>query len=873
MPELRQTSFRAGEWSPTAHGRDDLPAFAHALRRCHGFIVTPHGAAVNRPGTQFLGEAKDHTRRPRLRKFVFSASQTFILEVGHHYLRFWKDGGLVLSGGVPYELATPYDEAHLGQLKFAQSGDIISIAHRSYAPRELRRYGNTNWTLTVADFARPDALDQIDHVPGDTTWANIRYDINLTLTQKPSRYEWMVSRLLKETATGRLIETVPFKFNAGSDYTTGAFSASVHDPTLPQYDSGALYGPANPYANDGSRTWITTHTTPATAGALGNPTDWRRAFVGLKHSILGVNSPAPGTEFDYWGVMFSLPEQQPLLQWTFKAPAAGWTQVGWRLYQGQGSVMGLLVDVETPDLINMFRVDGTLSPDFTKSPPTAENPFVTDWPGTVAYFEQRRIWGGTVLGPSDILGSALADYYNHAPRKFLLDEDAFRFTLASLRYEEIRWLLPLRALLAGTNVGAWVVSGAGGVNDTLTALSVRARLQNYRGASFLDPLVVGNGALVMSPLGNVVQEMEFDFNTDSYQGAELSLLASHLLEGHQIEEWDYARTPYSVAWGVREDGVLLGLTRVRDLEVVAWHWHDTDGAFESICTVEEGTEDAVYVVARRTIGGLPKRYIERFASRRQVTDEKRGLFLDSGLLLDSRNTTTVLTTYDVTPEGYEPEATVAINVSDPTFAASDVGGLIVLDPDGVAQRLEITEVLNDQQVNTRVVETAVPAAFRETPTTNWARTVTHLAGLEHLEGKTVNVVADGNLVEGLVVAGGEVTLPAPAMIVRVGLPYVSDLETLDVSGGDVRGRPKIVTKIRLEVERARGVEAGRDLAHLAAWRQRAVADAWGAIPLFTGDVELVPGGEWAKTGRAAVRQRHPFPVTVLGVTREVELGK
>jgi hypothetical protein len=77
--------------------------------------------------------------------------------------------------------------------------------------------------------------------------------------------------------------------------------------------------------------------------------------------------------------------------------------------------------------------------------------------------------------------------------------------------------------------------------------------------------------------------------------------------------------------------VLLGLTYLREQDVWGWHRHDTDGDIEQICVVPEATEDALYAIIRRTIGGTNKRYIERLASR-QINDfDEDAFFVDSGL--------------------------------------------------------------------------------------------------------------------------------------------------------------------------------------------------------------------------------------------------
>jgi hypothetical protein len=114
-------------------------------------------------------------------------------------------------------------------------------------------------------------------------------------------------------------------------------------------------------------------------------------------------------------------------------------------------------------------------------------------------------------------------------------------------------------------------------------------------------------------------------------GRDLTLFASHLFDGHEIDRMDYAETPHSIVWAVRDDGTLLGLTYIRDMDFWGWHRHNTDGAFEQVCTIPEADGDAVYCVVGRTINGANVRYIERLA-KREITDfDEDVFFVDSGL--------------------------------------------------------------------------------------------------------------------------------------------------------------------------------------------------------------------------------------------------
>ena len=147
-------AFNAGEVSPEFAGRIEQAAFQTGLERCRNFIVLPHGPVANRPGFAFVRAAKFPDKRCRLIPFVFSATQSFVIEFGAGYCRFHTGGATLESTpGVPYEVATPYAEADLFAVHYVQSNDVVTLVHPNYAPRELRRLGPISWTLTTIAFA------------------------------------------------------------------------------------------------------------------------------------------------------------------------------------------------------------------------------------------------------------------------------------------------------------------------------------------------------------------------------------------------------------------------------------------------------------------------------------------------------------------------------------------------------------------------------------------------------------------------------------------------------------------------------------------------------------------------------------------------
>ena len=153
------TNFTGGELSPRLDGRNDLTKYSSGCKTLENFIVYPHGAAARRPGTTFISEVKTSSKKTRLIPFEFSTTQTYILEFGDQYIRIYKDQGQVQSGGSAVEIATPYLEAELFELKFAQSADVMYICHPNHEVEKLSRTSHTSWTLTDVDFTNGPFMD------------------------------------------------------------------------------------------------------------------------------------------------------------------------------------------------------------------------------------------------------------------------------------------------------------------------------------------------------------------------------------------------------------------------------------------------------------------------------------------------------------------------------------------------------------------------------------------------------------------------------------------------------------------------------------------------------------------------------------------
>jgi hypothetical protein len=155
-----RSSFNAGELSPQLRGRVDLDKYKNGCERLENLIPQIFGPARKRPGTRFVLETADSSKLSRLIPFEFSATQAFAIEFGDETIRFFGDGGVVLDGGSPYEIVSPYADTELSEIRFAQSADVVYLTHPNHAPHKLSRLSATSWTLTPIVFARPPFNDQ-----------------------------------------------------------------------------------------------------------------------------------------------------------------------------------------------------------------------------------------------------------------------------------------------------------------------------------------------------------------------------------------------------------------------------------------------------------------------------------------------------------------------------------------------------------------------------------------------------------------------------------------------------------------------------------------------------------------------------------------
>jgi hypothetical protein len=231
---------------------------------------------------------------------------------------------------------------------------------------------------------------------------------------------------------------------------------------------------------------------------------------------------------------------------------------------------------------------------------------------------------------------------------------AISITVASDEINDAAWLSPSSKLLIGT-LGSEIAVGELSSSDPLGPANITAQTQTSHGSRQVRPVKVNDSILFVQKAGRKLREIRFTFESDGYATTDLSVLADHITRG-QIIQMAYQQEPHSIVWMACANGELIGFTFNREQEVLGWHRHPIGGTVppgggeasyvESVACIPspDGARDETWMIVRRTINGVTKRYIE-YMERDWISVEGMAIedafFVDSGLTYDGSPATTI----------------------------------------------------------------------------------------------------------------------------------------------------------------------------------------------------------------------------------------
>lgn len=892
MATVSQRSFTGGEQAPSLQARVDFTKYQTSLKTMRNFIALKHGGASNRPGTEFLAEVRDSTAKTRLIPFNAGSGAAYALEFSPLHIRIYKDGEQLKQAAqaiTNISNSNPCVITYSGADTYGSGFEEIYV---SGVNGPMGQYLNNRWfkvgtvdtganTMTIynMDMSNVNSTSFGTYTSGGTIAEVYQIETEYTELQIPDLQfaqsvdvmtivhpSHDIKELRRNSDTnwefvlyGDILDNRPAAVKAMSATQVGAAGTSSY-----AYAVSCIY--------KGSE-----------SGVFSYP-----GFTGGKASALAANATLSTTNY---------------IQITVSTTTTSNVQ-SYNFYKrDQNGTYGLIGNSTT----GQFRDIG-IDPDTSIRYPDAFTYFQDggDKPSCVAYAQQRRFFAATNNDKESVWGSAIASYTDFSTPYTATDSTSLLFKAAGKKFNPVRHILDLSKLVLLTESSEIVVNPDGSV---VSPLNINLATQTYNGSSKLPPIVINDNALYVQARGSVVRDLLFDFNIDGYSGNDISIFANHLFEGYTITDWCYAQIPNSTVWAVRSDGTLLGLTYLREQQVLAWHRHDFEGGVvESVCSIPASNEDEVYLVIKRNINGRDVRYVERFSSRfvntnKPITVRTTESFalnaystryynavnectiMDSHLSYDGRNTDTTKQVKLTSAAGWTTDDTLTLtsNTAD-TFKSTDVGNAYhITTSTGEVIRCRITGYTSGTVVSVNPLKT-VPAELRGVFTSHYARAVDELLGLWHLEGKQVAIFADGLVVgspnnpsyETVTVTNGSISLSNTYSVIHVGLPYVSDLETLTLETMQAEtmiDKKVLIQSLTMNVEKTRGLWMGiaapatgasmiDGLVEVKARNNEGYEDP---IRLTSEPVSAIIDSNYSTQGRVFIRQIDPLPATILSI--------
>lgn len=574
-----QSSYGAGEMAPGLCGRVDLAKYRVGLKRQRNMFTVVHGGSMNRAGTIYSDKVIARTVRGRLVPFKYSTTDTYTLEFGDMRMRVRRNGAYVLNGTKAISAITQ-----------AANGQVTAAGHGYSTGDRVFLTGIGGMTQLNGRSANITVVDANNFTIGINTSGYGAYSGGGT----SASYYTLVT---------------PY---AAADLQLLKFTQSFDKVTITHagYEQRTL-------TRSGHAAWSLSVITMAPETAA--PTGFISSTGGgsVFYAVTAINDESGEESLPLLG---NSATNNSTLTWV---PTAGCSRYNiYNLRQGMYGFIGSSGPTG-------FTDNGILS-DTTITPPQARNPFggPGEYPSCSSFFGQRATYAGSANKPQTFWASVAGALSNMSVSQPTQGDDAITKTIASREVNAIRNMVPLDDLLLFTSGGLW--RGAATGSDGVTAASLEFKQQTYEPISHIAPIVIHDDVLFPHEFGSVVYRVSFEAVSTRWRPSDISVLARHLFENMAIVDWCYAAVPFNIIWAVRSDGKLLSLTYLKEQEVYAWSWHDTDGFVESICSIPEGSENVVEMIVRRTVNGVEERFVERLASRTFNTLAD-GWFLDCAL--------------------------------------------------------------------------------------------------------------------------------------------------------------------------------------------------------------------------------------------------
>lgn len=843
-----QSSFLSGQVSPLLSGRLDLPTTQYGCRELTNVQVIDVGAVTRRPGTIYVATALGAAY---LYPFVYSEEDAYALEFTSGLLRFYRDTGIVLNGATPYSIATPYAAADIDTLQFYQSSDTAYIVSTTgtYSPRKLVRSGHTSWTLTDCSTLFDDGPFRTENST-TTTIAPSGLTGSVTLIADGNIFDvvghagalWRIDHVMPTQADATTFSGV----GDGNDLVAGigASYAIQFTCTAPSTFAGTIQLQVS---YDNGATWVGDYTaTNATATTMDANDSWVSDFG--QNVLLRVSC----TAFTSGSVSYTL-------------------EVDSYVHAGVVRISSI-TDANECTATVLDRLGGT---DATTRWAEGAWSDYRGWPTAITGHFGRVVYGRDLT----VWFSVVDDYESFA-NHFAADDEAFSWVASQAEQNPIRWMVGERTqnMLLGTLGKVMELRSLDELSGFTPSNPPKVSSASAVACATLTPVLAETALLFADRTGRHVHELIYDSGQESVTSPDLTQVAGSILGDSSVLQMALQERPWPTLWCVRGDGNLASCYYSHSYGVAAWSTHSSAGGrAQSVAVLPtNGGLDRVWLVVQRTVNGSTAYYVEYLAD----IDVDEGLrFVDSSLSWDGGDAASIAAISKANPG-------VVRLASWPT-GLSDGDNVRIESVAGMTQINDQVLVADDCNAGalTLTLDTLAGANFNtmsySTYTSDGTLTIVEdtFAGLSHLEGESVAVLADGVSVGTETVSGGLVSLADYYNEVYIGLPYTSTVMPLEVDlmtgAGTTQFQFKKIVALLLNVYESTGIKYGVNAETLknVIWTRSPGGSITAPGTRHTGAyvLDLMTGAR--QEAMYTVIQEEPYPMTLRGLVPLFEVER
>lgn len=562
-----QTSFNGGEISRRLSARIDQSIYGIAVEEMTGWAPLLEGPAEAMPGFIHVAQAPEPVR---LFRFEYNSTQGHVIEAGATSWRAYTNDALIIDGGAPVTVASPYTWAEIEALRTHQNYDVMYCLLRSRKTKKFRRDGATAFSFADLELENGPFEDRNQDKTLKVSASALSGSVNLGAT----------SAIFAATDVGSLFQMEAGDFGdipawePGITVTLGqllTFGERVY--RVAGLGAASRTGGLQPVHTDGIE-WDGTG-----RGTDVNDKDAAGVQLEYVHDKIGILRITGFTDSTHVAatVLRRLPFSSVNNNYDY---TGGYYTGGFGAYAPSGASYAY----------------GTWRWRFGAFSDTR------GWPESACVWNER-LW---LSKDETVYGSAAADLENFAVFNELgeLTND-MALTVRLPDPEPIQRMVGDDKLLIVTTKGLYALGPAGAATG-IGPNNRRVDMQNNRSSGPAEPVQLDSRVVYIDRSGKRIHEADFDVGRNSESAVELTRFARHLTASNRRFTALAAQSlPFNHLWALREDGTLACAVYLPEERALGWANRSLASGMlaKSLCAITDpaGENEQIWIAA--TYGG------------------------------------------------------------------------------------------------------------------------------------------------------------------------------------------------------------------------------------------------------------------------------